>query len=118
MRKTCISIVILLSIAFACSNEGSNSPPVASAGDDQTVTAGDTVQLDGSGSTDADGDEINYNWEIQSNPHVSTAQLSDSTIVNPVFITDIAGEYQVQLGVSDGIKDIMSCDEVVITAVE
>ena len=33
-----------------------NTPPLASAGPDQTVYVGDTVQLDGSGSSDADGD--------------------------------------------------------------
>jgi glycerophosphoryl diester phosphodiesterase len=38
-------------------------PPVADAGADQTVTAGDTVELDGSNSTDPKGGDLEYLWE-------------------------------------------------------
>jgi hypothetical protein len=37
-----------------------NDPPVAGAGPDQTVSGGDTVSLDGSGSVDVDGDPLSY----------------------------------------------------------
>jgi len=37
-------------------------PPTARAGPDQTVSEGDTVVLDGSGSHSADGDPITYRW--------------------------------------------------------
>jgi len=39
-----------------------NNRPVANAGKDWTVTSGDTVQLDGSGSSDADKDELAFQW--------------------------------------------------------
>jgi len=45
---------------------GGNNPPVADAGDDQTVEqdslGGASVQLDGSGSFDPDGDDLTYHW--------------------------------------------------------
>lgn len=39
-----------------------NHPPVAAAGADQSVECGKVVRLDGSGSTDPDGDTLAYEW--------------------------------------------------------
>jgi YVTN family beta-propeller protein len=57
-------------------------PPTANAGPDQTVKSGDTVQLDGSGSSDPAGGTLSYKWTQTSGPEVA---LSDSTSVNPTF---------------------------------
>lgn len=92
-----------------------NTPPVANAGSDQTVTVGDTVQLDGSGTVDADGDSVSYLWSITSIPENSQASLSDAGSLSPTFIADIEGEYQVVLMVSDG-NNGSSQDSVTITA--
>ncbi|MFO7287793.1 MAG: PKD domain-containing protein, partial [Gammaproteobacteria bacterium] len=78
-----------------------NSAPVANAGSDLTATVGDTVELDGSASTDADGDELTYLWSIVSRPDGSTAELVGETLVNPTLEVDVAGLYVVQLIVSD-----------------
>ena len=79
-----------------------NSPPVANAGPDQTITTGATVQLDGSRSTDVDGDALTYSWSFVSVPAGSTATLSNRAIVNPTFVADKKGTYTVQLVVNDG----------------
>jgi len=82
-----------------------NTAPVANAGPNQTVTTGATVQLNGSGSTDVDGQALTYQWALVSRPAGSTATLSTPTAVNPTFAVDIFGVYVVQLIVNDGIAN-------------
>ena len=57
--------------------------PIANAGPDQTVNPRDTVQLDGSGSSDPRDETLIYQWTQTSGP---SASLSDSSAVNPTFI--------------------------------
>ncbi|MFH0728120.1 MAG: PKD domain-containing protein, partial [Pseudomonadota bacterium] len=80
-----------------------NTPPVANAGSDQTSQVTDLVQLDGSGSTDVDGNVLTYAWSFVTRPSGSTATLSGATLVNPTFTLDKFGTYVVQLIVNDGI---------------
>ncbi len=82
-----------------------NSPPAADAGADQAVHVSDTVHLDGSSSSDADGDELTFKWSFTSKPGGSSAALSSATIVNPTFVVDVAGTYIMQLSVNDGSTD-------------
>ena len=63
-----------------------NSRPVANAGPDQTVFVGDTVHLDGSASSDADGDALRYRWALTSVPGGSSATLADPTAAQPTFV--------------------------------
>ena len=82
-----------------------NTPPVANAGPNQSVFVGTTVQLDGSHSTDVDGNFLTYRWSLLSVPANSAAQLSDPTVVNPTFVVDVSGTYVAQLVVNDGFVD-------------
>jgi subtilisin family serine protease len=82
--------------------QAANRLPVVNAGLDQSVIVGTTVQLDGSQSSDPDGEPLKYDWKFFSMPEGSQAQLSDPTLVNPTFIADKVGEYLVELKVSDG----------------
>lgn len=79
-----------------------NSAPVADAGADIGATEGDTVELDGSGSADVDGDALTYLWSLLSRPSGSSAELVGETLVNPTLEVDVPGLYVVQLIVSDG----------------
>ena len=53
---------------------------MANAGPAQTVNEGETVTLDGSASSDADGDNIEYTWS-----NTAGIQLSNVNSVNPTF---------------------------------
>lgn len=83
--------------------------PVAVTNGLQTFAYGDLpqlVQLDGTGSYDADGGVITaYAWTLQSKPLGSTAALSDAAIANPTFTADLPGSYLVTLVVSVGATD-------------
>ena len=76
-----------------CAVSTTNTPPVADAGLDRTALLGDTIQLDGSGSTDVNGDQLTFLWSLASVPASSGAALSDPVAVNPSFAIDLAGSY-------------------------
>lgn len=78
-----------------------NSAPVANAGPDQSVFTTDTVQLDGSSSSDVDGDILTFFWQFTQKPQSSNSTLSDPTLINPTFEVDIFGEYILELTVND-----------------
>ncbi len=88
-----------------------NTPPIANAGPDQSALVTQTVTLDGSQSSDPDGDPLTYHWSLISQPQNSAAVLSDPNAVNPTFLADGAGTYIAQLIVNDG-KDDSTADTV------
>ena len=112
-------IGLLLVISFAvvsCADDGSdgisgsngngstsNQPPMADAGSDQSVNKGATVTLDGTGSSDPDGDAITYAWAQTSGTPVT---LSDTTAAQPAFTAPgTADTLGFSLVVNDGLAD-------------
>lgn len=90
-----VTVTITASIA--------NSAPVAHAGVDQNVAIGSTVTLDGSASSDADGDNLVFSWSFTSRPEGSNATLSSTSAVKPTFMADMEGDYVLRLVVNDGL---------------
>ncbi|GAB1061323.1 PKD domain-containing protein [Shewanella algae] len=80
-----------------------NQPPVAHAGRDISARIGQVLHLDGSGSTDGNGDPLTPQWAIISKPKNSSVTLGDSHTFHPTFTPDVNGDYVVQLIVSDAI---------------
>jgi len=104
----------LASVADVVDIQTVNSVPVANAGADQSSYVGQTVTLDGSGSTDVDGNPLSYVWALSSRPSGSAAAIADPTAVMPTFALDRAGVYVAQLIVNDGTVS-SAADTVTVT---
>ena len=112
MNMRLSSLLVNIVIAFtmcACGGgssssvqEARNAPPIANAGADQSVATNTVVNLDGSGSTDADGDSLSYQWSLTTVASGSNAALSDGAVASPSFTADLDGTYIAQLIVNDG----------------
>jgi len=91
------------------------NPPVADAGTNKNVVTGLIVELDGSGSSDPDGDALTYLWTLVSKPAGSASALTAATSVTPSFTPDVDGVYVINLVVNDR-KFESNADSVRITA--
>jgi hypothetical protein len=92
-------------------------PPAADAGADQVVHARTLVALDGSASTDPDGNlPLTYEWQFTSKPDGSTALLMNATSVSPTFTPDMVGDFVVRLVVTDAVGLESEPDDVTVTA--
>lgn len=76
-----------------------NDPPVANAGPDKSALVEETVNFDGSGSSDLDGSIVSYDWDF--------GDGSSATGVTATHAYSAAGTYTVTLTVTDdgGLQD-------------
>jgi hypothetical protein len=87
-----------------------NTVPEANAGDDQTVSANESVSLSGAASFDQDGDALTYHWSFEHVPEGSSLGESETAFsanasteaVDTSFSPDAVGTFIVNLMVSDG----------------
>ncbi len=104
-----VLITVLLFVSLVGCSEAPagdvNEAPVADAGSAITLKIGETVNLNGSASTDPDGDTISYVWSFSSKAAGSSATISGVTNVSASFVADKEGEYVVSLIVNDGDLD-------------
>ena len=117
-------IIGLVSLFVGCGGSGGgsestpgspqNTAPVANAGPDQNAVVSDLVTLNGTGSTDVNGNTLTYLWTITTKPSGSLAALTNESTANPTFIPDLDGSYVAQLIVNDGTVD-STVDTVTIT---
>lgn len=84
-----------------CGASRDDIPPLAAiAGGDRNVGLGEAVNLDGTASTDPDGDELTYFWSVSAPADSSASLLVDTPTAS--FIADAPGTYTVTLTVNDG----------------
>ena len=96
--------------------EAVNEPPTADAGGNLTATVNETVTLNGSNSSDPNGDVLEYQWTDASNPVGATFAIDNADQANATFVPDVAGTYVFRLKVTDpvGASDTDNV-EVVVT---
>jgi hypothetical protein len=98
----------------AAAPQAANHPPVANAGLDQHGFLGHGfIALDGSASSDPDGDALAYAWKFTARPSGSSADLSSPSTSTTAFTPDLAGTYEVLLTVNDGAltaSDLVTVD--------
>jgi hypothetical protein len=98
-----------------------HNPPIANAGSAETVGFGDLVTLDGTGSTDPDGNALTYNWTQTAGPAVvldftnparptfvapgSTTVLTFSLVVNDVFLSSAPATVGISVFPPDSIPN-------------
>jgi RNase P/RNase MRP subunit p29 len=110
LRKNVFSYLTLLSSLIwltSCPKEKDPKPTepkaevTADAGADQSVQIGKTVTLDGSASKDSKGTALTYSWAFTARPNGSAAALTDAAKEKPTFLADVAGDYEVELTVTN-----------------
>lgn len=101
------------SVRITARAAGANLAPTADAGPDGNGTVGEDVVLDGSGSTDPDGDPLDFAWRQISGPDVA---ITDASSAIASFAPPEAGTYVFELTVTDG--QLSSTDLVAVTVVQ
>lgn len=117
---------------FSCTGENTQvneikecAPPVAVAGDDQSLVLGALAALDATSSTDCDVDgdgvfELTYEWTLESTPAGSvldSAQITAGDVPGKAsFLPDVVGTYVVKLVVTDAEGQSSSPDLLIIEA--
>ena len=92
-----------------------NAAPVANAGPAQNVVVGTSAQLDGRASSDANLDQLTFNWTLVSVPANSLSAIVSKNSSTPTFTPDQPGTYVFSLIVNDGKVD-SAVSVMVITA--
>lgn len=86
-------------VSFEIDDPAANRRPIARAGSDRAAVVGTEVQLDGTRSTDPDGDVLTYQWTQLAGPRVA---LDDEHAARPTFTPTRTGFVRFGLSVSDG----------------
>jgi hypothetical protein len=84
-----------------------NSPPIAIAGEDMIIEAGSTIILSAYRSTDPDGDELIYNWDL------GDERIAEGIMVQVQYPDP--GEYIITLTVSDSLEESKDSFKLTVT---
>ncbi|GAI17835.1 unnamed protein product, partial [marine sediment metagenome] len=94
---------------FYVTDMGTGQPPVADAGEDQSVYSGDVVTFDGSDSSDSDVQIVSYNWKFGDGSAAEGRVVHHrfrGAMIDPKTHEPIIKTYTVELTVKDDKGDI------------
>ena len=98
-------VALMALLVIGCGGGGSappsNSRPTARIANVQPTQVG-VVPLDASGSSDPDNNALDYFWTLVNRPPGSASAIVPYSTLQPNFIADVPGTYEVSLVVSDG----------------
>ena len=98
-------LALVLTLILCLPGQALAAPPVADAGEDQSILVNELTRLYGT-ATDPGGDDIVlWTWTIEAQPPGSTPYLSNAFVQEPEFRGNIPGDYILSLVVNDGTDD-------------
>jgi hypothetical protein len=97
---------------------GDSTRPTSNAGPNQSIHAGQSVNLTGLASFDDTtvAENLGYQWTFTSQPSGSTATLNDPTSAVPSFIADLPGTFELDLIVEDEAGNTSGADSVQVSS--
>jgi hypothetical protein len=105
-------------IPFVATAAAADLEPTADAGVDQSVAVGQTVALNGASSSDDNTPtaDLDFAWSFVSKPDGSEASIANPALGSTSFVTDMPGDYVVQLVVTDNLGQDSAADEMQVAA--
>ena len=92
-----------------------NTPPVANFTlTKQEIAINEHLQLDASNSSDSDGDNLSYKWQVTAPAHVDEYTLVSPNNNLASFASKFAGEYTITLTVYDGKSSHSKSEKVIV----
>ena len=97
-----VSLMLLSPLMAGPAEATHDSTPLAAIDGTMNVSAGQTVYLDGTFSSDPGGGSLSFIWTLEDQPEDSIATMTDSTSAHASFAADLPGTYRVRLVVNNG----------------
>lgn len=113
-NQTATAAAIMKGMAFA--EPGISYIPVSNAVAPADVPVGVFFEIDGSTSTDANDDQLQYSWAVSSRPSGSISEFTSSNAVKPKIALDKPGKYELSLWVNDATSKSYSPAKITVIA--
>ena len=105
MRKVILPAIAVVALSVLAGAACSSPPPEAGVEGDSAVLAGHPAALSGDSSSNSNGGDLAYSWQVTKSPEGSMAQIESPGSSNTNLTPDVPGVYEISLTVSEGGRD-------------